>query len=169
LLAEGKLRLPPEVSPQRATSLINRLGRVSWHIWLCQRYPHGEGVLLYLARYLRGGPVRDSQLLATDDRGIVTRYQAHGAKPTTLTLAPDAWLARYLEHAPVTGQHALRRYGLYAPAAHAARELARPLVPVAPGHVPRRFASHPRPTPCCPRCAQPLRTVQRLPPQRGPP
>lgn len=168
-LAEGLLRLPPDVSLERATSLLNRLGRLSWHVWLCQRYAHGEGVLLYLARYLRGGPVRDSQLIAADDRRIVTRYQAHGALPTTLVLAPHAWLRRYLEHTPVTGQHALRRYGLYAPAAHAARELARPLVPVSSDHVPRRFASHSQPAPCCPRCAQPLQFVQRVPRQRSPP
>lgn len=168
-LDAGLLRLPPEVSPERATSLINRLGRVPWHVWLCQRYAHGEGVLLYLARYLRGGPLRDAQLLAADDQRIVTRYQAHGAPSTTLALAPHAWLHRYLEHTPVTGQHALRRYGLYAPAARAARELARPLVPVSPDYVPRRFAVHPHPAPCCPHCTQPLRFVQRLPPQRAPP
>lgn len=168
-LATGHLRLPPGVSPERATSLINRLGRVSWHVWLCQRYPHGEGVLLYLARYLRGGPLRDSQLIAADDRRIVIRYQAHGAPPTTLALAPHAWLRRYLEHAPVAGQHALRRYGLYAPAAHAARALARTLAPPATLRAPRRVALHPRPAPCCPHCAQPLRFSHRLPRQRAPP
>ena len=89
-LTTGTLRLPPDLSPERATSLINRLGRVSWHVWLCQRYPHGEGVLLYLARYLRGGPVREAPLVAADDRRILTRYQAHGAAPTTLALAPHA-------------------------------------------------------------------------------
>jgi hypothetical protein len=168
-LATGTLRLPPDTSDERATSLINRLGRITWHVWLCQRYDHGMGVLLYLARYLRGGPLRESQLVAASDRRIVIRYQAHGAPPTTLALAPDAWLRRYLEHTPVTGQHALRRYGLYAPAAHTAREIARALVPPVALHAPRRFAVHPRPTPCCPHCAQPLRFSHRLPRQRSPP
>jgi hypothetical protein len=168
-LARGTLRLPPDVSPERATSLLNRLGRLSWHVWLCQRYAHGHGVLLYLARYLRGGPLRDSQLITVSTQRIVTRYQAHGTPATTLALDPHAWLRRYLEHTPVPGQHALRRFGLYAPAARIARERARPLVPVSPDHVPRRFAIHPRPTPCCPLCTQPLRFVQRLPPQRAPP
>jgi hypothetical protein len=168
-LAEGALRLPPDLSPERATSLLNRLGRLSWHVWLCQRYAHGHGVLLYLARYLRGGPLRDSQLVTASAQRIVTRYQAHGADATTITLDPRAWLARYLEHTPIPGQHSLRRFGLYAPAARIARERARLLIPLPPDHAPRRFASHPRPTPSCPRCAQPLRTVQRLPPQRAPP
>lgn len=168
-LDSGLLRLPPDRSIEGARSRFNRLGRVAWHVWLCQRYAHGEGVLRYLARYLRGGPLREAQLVTADDQRIVLRYQAHGAPATTLALAPHAWLARYLEHTPVTGQHALRRYGLYAPAAHVARERARPLVPVSPDHVPRRFAIPPRPMPLCPRCREPLRVVQRLVPQHGPP
>lgn len=168
-LADGTLRLPPPCSPERARSLINRLGRVKWHVWLCERYAHGQGVLLYLARYLRGGPLRDAQIVSVDDQRIVTRYQPRGAPPATLVLAPAAWLQRYLEHAPVTGQHSLRRYGLYAPAAHAARALARPLVPAPVPATPRRTAVHPRPVPCCPLCAQPLRFARRLPRQRAPP
>jgi hypothetical protein len=169
LLARGQLRLPPDWSRERARSLINRLGRVTWHVWLCQRYAHGQGVLVYLARYLRGGPLRDSQLVSVSDQRIVTRYQAHGAPPTTLALDPQAWLRRYLEHAPVTGQHSLRRYGLYAPAAHRQRLLAHALVPPCADARPRHVACHPKSTPCCPRCAQPLRFVRRLPPQRSPP
>jgi hypothetical protein len=169
LLASGKLRLPPEYSSERANSLINRLGRLKWHVWLCQRYAHGHGVLVYLARYLRGGPLRDGQLVSVSDQRILTRYHAHGAPAATLTLDPHAWLRRYLEHAPVTGQHSLRRYGLYAPAARVPRLRARELVTPSADVRPRHLARHPKPTPCCPRCAQPLRFVQRLPRQRSPP
>lgn len=169
LLAKGTLRLPPDWSPERARTLINRLGRLRWQVWLCERYDHGQGVLLYLARYLRGGPLRDTQLLATSTQQIVMRYRPHGAPPTTMTLTPPAWLARYLEHAPVTGQHALRHYGLYAPTATARREIARTQVPPPTTRAPRYHASHPRPAPRCPHCAQPLRFAHRLPPQRSPP
>jgi hypothetical protein len=169
-LTAGEVGLPTDCSPERARSLINRLGRLKWHVWLARRYDHGEGVLLYLARYLRGGPLRDSQLLHADRERIVFRYQPNGAPPTSLSLSPEAWLQRYLEHAPVTGQHSLRRYGLYATAARASCHLARDLVPP-PATPPslRRFASHPAPKPCCPHCAQPLHFALRLPPQRSPP
>lgn len=169
MLGDGSLHLPPDCSPEKARSLINRLGRIKWHVWLCERYAHGQGVLAYLARYLRGGPLHDTQLVSASNARVVIRYRAHGAPATTLALDPLAWLRRYLEHAPVTGQHSLRRYGLYGPAAHASCRLARALVPPACPPIPRRFACHPDPVPCCPFCTRPLRFAFRLPPQRSPP
>jgi hypothetical protein len=169
LFSEGKLKLPPDCSPERFRSLLNRLGRIKWHVWLCERYAHGQGVLVYLARYLRGGPLRDSQLVVADDKHIVMRYQPHAAPPTTLSLAPEVWLLRYLEHAPVSGQHQLRRIGLYATASRAKRELARGQVPPAVPRAPRRVALYSLPAPCCPHCGQPLRFACRIPPLRAPP
>jgi hypothetical protein len=168
-LASGELQLPPDCSTEHAISLINRLGRIKWHVWLCQRYAHGHGVLVYLARYLRGGPLRDSQLVSVSDHHIVTRYHAHNAPASTLALAPDAWLRRYLEHAPITGQHSLRRYGIYAPAAQTQRLRARELVPPTSTPEPRHAATYSRTILRCPHCTQPLHFVQRLPPQRAPP
>lgn len=169
LLDEGKMRLPPDCSPERFRSLLNRLGRIKWHVWLCERYAHGQGVLAYLARYLRGGPLRDSQLVRVDDKQIVMRYQPHGAPSATLSLAPEAWLLRYLEHAPVTGQHQLRRYGLYATASRTKRELARVQIPPPVVRPPRRLTPHPLPVPCCPHCGQPPRFAYRISPLRVPP
>jgi hypothetical protein len=170
LLARNELHLPPDCSPERAKSLINRLGRLKWHVWLCARYAHGHGVLVYLARYLRGGPLRDAQLVSVSDQRIVFRYHAHDAPATTLALDSDAWLRRFLEHAPITSQHSLRRYGLYAPAAHAQRLRARELVPPTSAPAPQRTTTtYARTIVRCPRCTQPLQFVQRLPPQRAPP
>jgi hypothetical protein len=169
LFSEGKLKLPPDCSPERFRSLLNRLGRVKWHVWLCERYAHGHGVLAYLARYLRGGPLRDSQLVRADDKQIVMRYQPHDAPSSTLSLAPEAWLLRYLEHAPISGQHQLRRYGLYATTCSATRELARKRIPAPVVRPPRRVALHPLLAPCCPHCGVPLRFVCRIRPLRAPP
>jgi hypothetical protein len=171
LLAGGALKLPPDCSAERLKSLINRLGRVKWHVWLCKRYEHGLGVITYLARYLRGGPLRDSQLVSVDDEHIVTRYQPHDSDHSaTLSLTPDVWLQRYLEHAPISGQHSIRHYGLYAPVSGEKRQLARNLVPPQKVRVPRHEAIHYLPpTVICPYCGQPLRFVRLIPPLRGPP
>ncbi|MDO9052467.1 MAG: transposase [Gallionella sp.] len=169
LFACGRLKLPPDFSPERFRSLLNRLGRIKWHVWLCERYTHGQGVLAYLARYLRGGPLRDSQLIAADDKHIVMRYQPHDAPSTTLALAPEAWLLRYLEHAPISGQHQLRRYGLYATASRTKRERARGQVPPPVVRAPHHVALYPLLVVCCPHCGEPLRFVCRISPLRAPP
>ena len=48
-LADGTLRLPPDLSAEGCRSLLNQLGRVKWNVHLQQRYEHGQGVLTYLA------------------------------------------------------------------------------------------------------------------------
>ena len=118
LLARGGLRLPPDTSAARVRSLINRLGRKKWNVRLMNRYAHGEGVAAYLARYLRGGPMKNAQLLEVCDQRI--RFRAKGdagadaREPPVLDLAPTLFLERYLAHLPAPGQQRLRAYGLYA-------------------------------------------------------
>ena len=36
--------------------------RQQWNIRIAERYPHGRGVMKYLARYVRGGPIKDHRL-----------------------------------------------------------------------------------------------------------
>ena len=48
--------------PQQVQNLINKLGRKKWNVRICEKYPHGCGVLTYLARYLKGGPISKSRL-----------------------------------------------------------------------------------------------------------
>ncbi len=42
-----KHRMCPQVQ-----TLMNKLGRKKWNVRICEKYPHGSGVLTYLARYL---------------------------------------------------------------------------------------------------------------------
>ena len=37
-----------------------------WNVWIMERYRHGAGVVTYLARYLRGGPLKNARLVAWD-------------------------------------------------------------------------------------------------------
>jgi hypothetical protein len=182
LLEAQALVLPPDCPRERLLSLLNRLGRIKWNVRVCPRYAHGEGVLRYLARYVRGGPLKDSQLSRTSDTQVRLRYQPHeGEGPRWLELAPAALLARYLTHTPVPGQHQVRRYGLYAPGRSGVREQARTTIaPVpeqgpAPGEpaAPLRWQDlvgrvAPRAV-LCPVCARPIGVLQRLAPARAPP
>jgi len=109
------MRLPPTVTSQALSNLLNRLGRKKWHVYVQQRYAHGEGVLIYLSRYLRGGPLANLQIQAIDATTIRYRYYSHKNNATqALTLSHDAFLTRYFWHVPTKGRQLVRYYGLYA-------------------------------------------------------
>jgi Transposase zinc-binding domain/Putative transposase len=57
-LEGGQLSLPPGVTRAQPRMLLNRLGRTKWHVQIMTRYGQGQGVATYLARYLRGGPLK---------------------------------------------------------------------------------------------------------------
>jgi hypothetical protein len=57
-LHQGQLTPPPGKSAQPVENLRNKLGRQKWNVHIRERYPYGHGVLIYLARYLRGGAHR---------------------------------------------------------------------------------------------------------------
>ena len=103
------LRLPPDLSRERCAALLNRLGRKKWNVHIRARYAHGAGVAAYLARYLRGGPLKNTQLLPTVSGAVRFRYQPHrdeddpASDPVVMQLTPEAFLARYLAHLPQPG------------------------------------------------------------------
>lgn len=93
------LRLPPDLTRARFTALLNRLGRKKCNVHIRARYAHGQGVAAYLARYLKGGPLKNSQLLSAAGERVRFRYWPHrdeddGAhESVVLDLAPEAFLA----------------------------------------------------------------------------
>jgi hypothetical protein len=114
-LTRGILRLPDGVRPQAMLNTLNRLGRVRWNVRLKERYPHGRGVLTYLARYLRGGPIANRRLLAANDTEVTFGYTDHrDGQRKAMTVSAGAFLGRVLEHVPPPGTHGVRAYGLYA-------------------------------------------------------
>ncbi len=54
-LDRGELQLPAQQSVSQLRSLLNKLGRKKWNVCIQARYDHGQGVAIYLARYVRGG------------------------------------------------------------------------------------------------------------------
>jgi hypothetical protein len=106
---------------QRVRNLLNKLGRKKWNVRVGERYAHGEGVATYLARYVKGGPLKNSQLQAVTETTVTFRYYPHPDKAdagqhhaVNLTLSPEEFLRRYLQHVPEPGRQRVRSYGLYA-------------------------------------------------------
>jgi hypothetical protein len=119
-LAQGTLQLPTGKSRQQMENLLNMLGRTKWNVHIRERYAHGAGVLTYLARYLRGGPISNARLLSCEGQQIVFRYEERAkgpggqAKQRTMHLSIEQCIGRWRRHVPPARAVRVRCWGLYA-------------------------------------------------------
>lgn len=171
LLKRALLKLPSAQGQAHWRECISRQYRVHWNVQLADRYAHGRGVALYLARYVKGGPLPKSRALWEHDDLVSFAYTDHrdgGAK--TLSLKPEQFLGRVLWHAPPRGQHMVRYCGLYSTGASHQHARARCALSAhsAPA-MPQTLAAHQLDTTSpiavkCPTCNGPLlRTLSLLP------
>jgi hypothetical protein len=129
-LARTDLALPEGLGPQHLLNLLTRLGhpkKTKWNVHIRERYRHGAGVVTYLARYLRGGPLKNARLVAWDGERVTCTCRARseeaaGAPPPApqITLAVADFLQRWLLHVPVPQTRVVRSYGRYQPTQAAA-------------------------------------------------
>jgi len=163
-LANNRLHLPPRQDAAHWQSVIKQQWHAHWNIEIKQPYAHGRGVAMYLARYVKGGPLGSDRRLHLGDNTVAFAYFDHAdAKRKNLTLPAGEFIARVLWHAPPKGQHTVRLAGLYATAHTRQHQLAlQCLVPVPTPPLPVTLASHAThptaPAPAvCSVCAAPLR------------
>ncbi len=178
-LDQGQLTLPPGVSPAQLRMLLNRLGRTKWHVQIMTRYAHARGVATYLARYLRGGPLKPSRIVAWDEERVTFRYadnhdvdaQGRGTRKQ-MTLSVTDFLQRWLLHVPPPGFAVVRSYGLYAPGKREVLAQCRQAPVAAPRvldwqtYCAQQGPQHPE---CCPVCGQRLIRTAPVAPQRNHP
>jgi hypothetical protein len=184
--ARGALAPPAPMRPQQVLNLLNRLGhptKTKWNVRIMERYGHGAGVVTYLARYLRGGPIKNARLVAYDGARVTFTYRARqedadaaSASPQRMTLPVADFLQRWLLHVPVPQTRVVRAYGLYHPSHATALAACRTVLGQAPLEVPRcldwqtvcaqRGDAHPE---RCPTCGQRLVCTGVIPRGGAPP
>jgi hypothetical protein len=183
--ARGVLALPAAMRPQQLVNLLNRLGhpKTKWNVRIMERYRHGAGVVTYLARYLRGGPIKNARLVAYDGDRVTFTYRARqeeaeagSASLQRMTLPVADFLQRWLLHVPVPQTRVVRAYGLYHPTHAAALAVCRTALGQAPMEVPvcldwqtvcaQRGEAHPE---RCPTCGQRLVCTGVIPRGGAPP
>jgi hypothetical protein len=69
-LRQGKLERPEGMPAQKFDNLLHKLGRQKWNVHIRERYPHGAGVLIYVARYSRGGPLSTTRLVSCENEEV---------------------------------------------------------------------------------------------------
>lgn len=157
LLALPDFVLPPRQPATYWLDCINSLYNKHWNIEIQPPYSHASGVAIYLARYLKGGPIPADRPLFVDQRGQVRMpyvdHRTHRRK--TLCLPASQFLERVLWHVPPDGLHLVRRAGLYCSALREHhRRLLSDLRPQPTPPSPQTLAAFelPNTTPRCPRC-----------------
>jgi hypothetical protein len=184
--ARGELVLPEPMRPQQLVNLLNRLGhptQTKWNVRIMERYRHGAGVVTYLARYLRGGPIKNARLVAWDGDRVTFLHRARHTEaeggspsPQRMTLSVADFLQRWLQHVPVPQTRVVRSYGLYHPTRAEALALCRVALGQPPVVVPapldwqtvcaQRGEAHPE---RCPACGQILVCTGVIPRGGAPP
>jgi hypothetical protein len=176
-VAQGQVALPPGMTEQTLTNLLNKLGRKEWNVCIRERYRHGSGVITYLARYVKGGPLSNRRLVCADAQGVTFRYRDHrDGTEKLLTVTAEEFLQRVLWHVPERGLQAVRSYGLYGRDGHELREQCRAQLGQAPEEPPATLAverywaqtGHPEKI-RCPVCGKRLVRGGRLPRGEAPP
>lgn len=108
-----ELVLPDGLSQQQLLNLFNKLGRKKWHVMIMPPYRHGKGVIKYLGRYVRGGPVSDRRVTLLPDGTVRLRYKnAERTGHQFMVLTVEEFIARMVRHVPVEKVHLTRSYGL---------------------------------------------------------
>jgi hypothetical protein len=176
-LERGRLVLPQEMTEHKVNNLLNQLGRKKWNVCIRERYSHGSGVITYLARYVKGGPISNRRLSCADDQGVRFSYQDHrDGKSKLMTLSSEEFLHRVLWHVVEKGMQVIRHYGLYGRCGRKLRGQCRAqlgqLAEEKPAtlHLQRYWerTGHPEKM-CCPVCGQRMISVGRFPRGAGPP
>jgi hypothetical protein len=160
---------PAGRSVQQCRHLLNKLGRVKWHVQIQPAYDQAHGVDKYLGRYLRRGPISEHRIVAYDGANVTIAY-AHPEKhrQRTFRLSTATFLQRLLSHVPAKGTHLVRAYGLFHPNCRAKLDAARahlgqpayaPLTALPPAQELLRRMFPAWEGNRCPRCGALLRTV----------
>ena len=125
-LQDGTLVSPAATTVQQLLQTHRALYQKPWSVRIQEQYAHGRGVMLYLSRYLKGGPFNPNQILYCDSKRMVFRYPDHrDRKIKALSLRMPEFIRRLLWHVPVPGLHVVRHYGLYASQCRAQRNICR--------------------------------------------
>lgn len=172
-LLSNQLTLPVQQPLHQWLACIKALYTAHWNVQIEPPYAHARGVALYLARYVKGGPLPADRPLSLDSNGLVRLpYTDHrDGRTKTLCLSADEFISRILWHIPPKGIHTVRYAGLYTRShrvqyalaqSHLLAQLASPCLPPEPAPLathlaaPANTAPHTSPAPLCPTCSSPL-------------
>lgn len=118
--------LPPDAKPFQIIGEIKQLYKKEWSVRIQERYSHGAGVMKYLAKYVKGGPINERRIIQSNDKFVTFEYKDHRTNSNkVLKLSTHEFMTRILWHVPEPGLHTIRHFGLYSHQSYRKRALCR--------------------------------------------
>jgi hypothetical protein len=145
-------------------AFLHTLFQQDWIVYAKQPFGGPEHVLHYLARYTHRVAISNHRLLSVSDSEITFRWKdyAHHSKHRTMTLSPEEFLRRFLQHVLPRGFPRIRYFGWLA---NRSRKqllpLCRRLLHQSPPATDASSSKQPA-TWQCPLCHGPMRVIERL-------
>lgn len=113
LFRQGDLTLPSDKEGRVFYTLLESAYKKPWNVKVEPPYPHGRGLIQYLGRYLRGGPVRTGQV-RVHGHTVRFSYKDHrSGSRKRMEMESSHFIARLLRHVPPANLPMIRHYGLY--------------------------------------------------------
>lgn len=150
----GLIKLPDNWSELEWRRVLRQVAKKNRNIRIQGAYKHGDGVAVYLSRYVRGGLVKDKKIISADKKRMIFQYKDHhDGKNKTMPLPTEHFMTRVLWYVAVKGQQQVRHYGLYASGAREKRGKVREMLGV---EMEIAFNKPEREPHRCPECGQVL-------------
>ena len=117
-VAHGTRQLPQGTRRQPMEPRLTKLGRQQWNVQIRERSPSGQGELIYLARYRRGGPLSNRRWRACDGQPVVLAYEERAKGPggranaRTMRWPREQCLGRFWLHVPPPRAVLVRGWGV---------------------------------------------------------
>jgi len=98
--------------------MLDQLKKKDWNIFIDEEPVYGNGVIKYLGRYIKGGPISDERIISYDENEVKFYYKdnKNDSKKKVITLATEEFIRRFLLHTPPKHLKVVRYYGLYSSA-----------------------------------------------------
>jgi hypothetical protein len=147
------------------TSFLRTLFPQDWVVYAKPPFGGAEHVLQYLARYTHRVAISNHRLVSVSDTAVTFRWKdyAHGSRQRTMTVAPEEFLHRFLQHVLPRGFPRIRYFGWLANRSR--RELlplCRSLLNQQPPTTQASSTNEKVPVRQCPHCNGPMYTVERF-------
>jgi putative transposase/transposase-like zinc-binding protein len=160
-----------EVLQREHPGLFGQVPSQVWTLdWVADVQPVGSGepALKYLAAYVYRTALSAERIVADDGQRITFTYRDNQGQPQELSLSPEQFLHRFLQHVLPAGFQRVRYFGWLSPAAKTRFERILALLDCRTPSPPPDLKAAPPQCPCCKKPMMLLGRLPRAPPLRSP-